>query len=542
MGNNTFQGRVKLGLGLRITSKFYKLSPQNEAITKEHEMTISEALKKYPKAIGWSLLISCAIIMEGYDVILMGSFYGLPAFNRKYGHLMTDGSYGLSAKWQAGLSNAVHCGQVAGLLASGILSERNGYRRTMIYALIATMAFIFVLFFAPNVQTLLVGEFLLGLPLGVYQSLCVTYASEVCPVALRAYLTTYVNLSWIIGQWLASAVIKGFSNRTDQWAYRIPFAIQWVWPIPILIGVYLAPESPWWLVRKGLHNEAVQCVRRLSKSNSSASAKQTIAMMTYTGEMESKVCSSTSYWDCFRGHDLRRTEISCLVWGVQILCGSGLMSYSTVFYQHAGLPVQQSFNMTLGQNALGFMGTILSWALMAYAGRRSIYVSGLGILCAVLLIIGFISIAPESSILSWVTGSMLLAFTFVYDCTVGPVCYTLVSEIPSARLRIKTVTVARSIYNIFDIVNSVIVPYMLNVDAWDWKGKSGFFWGGMALGCSIWAFFRVPEPKGRTYAEIDALFEKKVSARKFSSTRIELFTEGGGGTSLNKHDCHPLTA
>lgn len=24
-----------------------------------------------------------------------------------------------------------------------------------------------------------------------------------------------------------------------------PFAIQWAWPIPILIGTLLAPESPW---------------------------------------------------------------------------------------------------------------------------------------------------------------------------------------------------------------------------------------------------------------------------------------------------------
>lgn len=178
------------------------------ATEKEHSMSLWQGLKLYPKAVGWSLLISTAIIMEGYDVVLMGSFYDFPAFNKKYGQLMEDGSYGLSASWQAGLSNAMNCGQILGLFANGIVSERFGYRKTMMVSLVATVAFIFILFFARNVQTLVVGEVLMGVPLGVYQTHTVTYASEVCPVALRAYLTTYVNLCWVIGQLIASGMLK----------------------------------------------------------------------------------------------------------------------------------------------------------------------------------------------------------------------------------------------------------------------------------------------------------------------------------------------
>jgi len=48
-------------------------------------------------------------------------------------------------------------------------------------------------------------------------------------VALRAYLTTYVNLCWVIGQLIASGVLKGFVTDSTQWAYRIPYAIQWIY-------------------------------------------------------------------------------------------------------------------------------------------------------------------------------------------------------------------------------------------------------------------------------------------------------------------------
>ncbi|KFY73904.1 hypothetical protein V499_06034 [Pseudogymnoascus sp. VKM F-103] len=492
---------------------------------KEQQMSIMQALRLYPKAIGWSVLLSTAIIMEGYDVVLMGSFFAFPPFQEKYGVLNPDGSYGLTAAWQAGLSNAINIGQILGLFANGIISERFGYRKTMIGSLLLTIAFIFVLFFAQNVQTLLVGEFLMGFPLGVFQTLTVTYASEVCPVVLRCYLTTYVNLCWVIGQFIASGVLKGLVDRKDEWAYRIPFAIQWVWPIPILVGVFLAPESPWWLVRKGRVEEAKQSILRLTgKNDPDFNVDETVAMIIHTNELEKEIAAGTSYADCFKGTDLRRTEVVCLTWAAQNLSGAGLMSYSTYFYVQAGLATSNSFSMSLGQYGLGMVGTLFSWVLMTYFGRRTLYVGGLASLCVVLFIVGFVSLAgTENASASWATGSMLLVYTFVYDSTVGPVCYSLVSELSSTRLRTKTVVLARNTYNMLSIVNNVIIPYMLNPTAWNWAGKAGFFWGSICFTVLIWSFFRLPEPKGRTYGELDILFERKVAARKFKDTAVDQF-------------------
>lgn len=50
-----------------------------DATQLEHELTVRSALRLYPKAIGFSLLFSTAIIMEGYDLSLLGSFYGYNA-------------------------------------------------------------------------------------------------------------------------------------------------------------------------------------------------------------------------------------------------------------------------------------------------------------------------------------------------------------------------------------------------------------------------------------------------------------------------------
>jgi SP family general alpha glucoside:H+ symporter-like MFS transporter len=57
----------------------------------------------------------------------------------------------------------------------------------------------------------------------------------------------------------------------------------------------------------------------------------------------------------------------------------------------------------------------------------------------------------------------------------------------------------------------------------NWGAKSSFFYAGTCFACFIWAFFRLPEPKGRTYAEMDILFERRVSARQFKHTVVESF-------------------
>lgn len=98
----------------------------------------------------------------------------------------------------------------------------------MIGSLAVINFFILIVFLANNVQTLLGGQILCGLAWGVFATLAPAYASEVCPTNLRGYLTTYVNLCWAIGQFLAAGVLTACLDIEGQWGYRIPFAVQWV--------------------------------------------------------------------------------------------------------------------------------------------------------------------------------------------------------------------------------------------------------------------------------------------------------------------------
>jgi len=190
-------------------------------------------------------------------------------------------------------------------------------------------------FFARSLEVLLVGELIGGLILGTYTTIAPTYASEVCPIALRGHLTAYINLCFVTGQLLANGVIAGTSQLNNHWAYSAPFALQWLWPVIILIGIPFAPESPWWLIRNDRLQEAKRALDRLSSSK--VDNELVLAMMIETDRLEHEMEIGTTYWDVFKKTNWRRTEIAIAVFTTQVFSGIYLVGYAAYFFQRKPL-------------------------------------------------------------------------------------------------------------------------------------------------------------------------------------------------------------
>lgn len=509
----------------------------------EKSMGVLEAVRKYPKAVAFSMCLSLCVIMEGYDTALLGSFYGLPQFRKRFGVRLANGDYQLTSSWQSGLQNGTQVGQMCGLLFAGMLADRFGYKKTILGALFMTIAFIFMFFFAQNIEMLFAAEVLCGLPWGAFQTLTTTYAADVTPIALRPILTTYVNMCWVMGQFISTGILTGLLSRSDNWAWRIPYAIQWVFPPPIILGVLFAPESPTWLVRKGRLQDARKALRALTSSRvPDEEIDHTLSMISHTNELEKSLQEGTSYFDCLRGPNLRRTEIACFVWVAQVACGIWFGGNSIYFLEQAGFAAEKAFDFGVGQNAIALAGTIAAWFVLQRVGRRTLFVVGLAIMFVILMAVGFMGIPAAQVDLGWASGALMLVFVLTYDMTVGPICYCLVAEVPSTRLRIKTAVLARNAYLIASLVANFLNPPILNPSAWNLRGKGGFIWAGICFSILAWSYFRLPETAGRSAAELDILFEKRVPARKFregvadpfQGDETEKIVEGGTHTMVER--------
>ncbi|KAK8026018.1 maltose permease [Apiospora arundinis] len=495
-----------------------------EAIQQEHNLEFWQAVKLYPAAVGWSMFVSIGVIMLAFDPQLLGNLYATPQFAADFGYEY-NGEYIISAPWQTGLSMGNPIGQVIGALISAYPMELFGRKRTFGVCVVLTGGLVFLQFFARSLSVLLAGELLGGLVLGCYVVIAPAYASEVCPLALRGVLTSYTNLCFVMGQLLANGVTAGTSKLDNHWAYSIPFALQWFWVAVIIPGMFFVPESPWWLVRRGRFAEAEHALRRLASKQVDVAA--TLAVITETDRLEQEIEAGSTYWDCFRSVNIRRTEISIGVYSIQVLSGIYLINYGTYFFKLAGLPTDKAFDMGIGFLAVGFVATIISWYLLTRFGRRAIYIHGLSALVVLQLLIGVLDCIPgRPAGVAWAESSLMLVWNFAYDLSVGPVCFTILGECSATRVRSKTIAVATAAQGLVGIVMTVAIPYMINPDEANMQGKLGFFFGGLAAVCYVWAFFRVPETAGRTYEELDILFAQKVPARKFKSHRVDITDPG----------------
>lgn len=125
----------------------------------------------------------------------------------------------------------------------------------------------------------------------------------------------------------------------------------------------------------------------------------------------------------------------------------------------------------LNRYGLGLLGTLLMWTGIGRFGRRSVYLvgqAGMAIVLAVMGILGFFN----TRAITYTTSAMLIAMNFIFQvsrtpntervalkrqCTVGPMCYTIVGEVPSAEVRAPTIVIARAAYILSGLVTGKLV-------------------------------------------------------------------------------------
>lgn len=173
-------------------------------------------------------------------------------------------------------------------------------------------------------------------------------------------------------------------------SYLIPFGLQWAPIVPIIVLLFFAPDSPYWLIRRERFDDAVKTLGRLHTPTEAVHDAKLVDEIRETVRMEQQLKTGGSYAACLSKRNIRRTEISTVGWASQGLVGYVVQFFATYFFVRAGMPTQQAFSLGLGNYLIAGAGTVTSWFLQAYFGRRSITIVGLCYMMVFMLLVGIL--------------------------------------------------------------------------------------------------------------------------------------------------------
>ena len=166
--------------------------------------------------------MSSTIIMESYDVFLMGSFVALPGFVNEYGIVnpAKPTEMVIATKWQQALQMSGQLGALIGVMIAGPITSRIGYRYATLLGLGLLNLFIFVFYFANSLGVMFAAQLLEGIPWGIFIANAPAYCSEIVPIKLRAPATQMLQMFWAIGSIIVGAVCYSYSSNLTDKSYR----------------------------------------------------------------------------------------------------------------------------------------------------------------------------------------------------------------------------------------------------------------------------------------------------------------------------------
>lgn len=190
-----------------------------------------------------------------------------------------------------------------------------------------------------------------------------------------------------------------------------------------------------------------------------------------------------------------------------------------------GMDPVQAFNYNMGIQSVNIFATAIAICLMGRIGRRIFYLFGSGAIGGCMLVIGIMGFVAGDNRKSIAipVAVFMIAVQCAFKISLGPTTYVIVGEMPSNRVRAQTIVLGRGIYVCCGLVVQQINPRMLNStsDAWNLGAKTGMVYFCLCFAWVIYIWFCLPETKNRSFADIDYLFKKKTSARKFSTAPID---------------------
>ncbi|KAF5004462.1 hypothetical protein FDECE_9042 [Fusarium decemcellulare] len=477
---------------------------KGQATTGYERLGILQSVKTFRRTIAFCTLAAFSAAADDYQIGINASIVANKGFVQQFATKSSEtGDLYLESPILSAWGSIMSVGQVFGTATIPFISHRFGRKAAMWWLWLFVCASVLAESLAREWPVWLVAKLLAGYGVGCLQATLPTYISELAPTRIRGGLLMSYQLWWALGGFSAQIALRTV-NEDYPTKWLVPIYSQWGHVAVMFIVFLILPESPVWCAARGLEEKSKRIFGMLHRNIDGYDVDHQYNLVIMTVEHERAVAAEQRrehWWSIFRGTDGLRTVVAFWPGFAQQCIGLKLFgTFGTYFFQQAGIAT-----------VLGNIGLVDNF------GRRPLACWAVTMSWVSCCVVGVLGLTPDNKAKTYVF-VLFACFWNIGMMTCGTAASAFNGEISSQRLRPYTAAFAVGITCVLGVIMDVLVPYMVNAHQWNWGLKTGWFYAGIGLPAVIGMWLLVPETKGRSTAELDELFERKIKAWRFSET------------------------
>ena len=470
-----------------------------------------------PQLVLLTLIATLGGLLFGYDTaVINGAVGSLKAYfvDPRFANLANPAQANAADSLLGFVVSSALIGCIVGGLIGGWVSTHIGRKRGLIIA-----AVLFLLSalgasapefpFAPighggpgYMTNFVVYRILGGIGVGLASMLSPMYIAEIAPPKVRGNLVAWNQFAIIFGMLVIYFVNFGISKSGsgDAWLNSIGWRYMFLsGAIPaglFLLLLFLVPETPRYLMLKG--NES--------------GARAVLARLVTVEEGEKEIAEIRASLSEHHSGKLFSFGVLLIFIGVmlsvfqQFVGINVVLYYATAIFQGMGLTTNASLFQTIIVGVVNLTFTVVAILTVDHMGRRPLQITGALVMAASMIALGTDFALGGKGMAALI---FMLLYTAGFAVSWGPVTWVLLSEIFPNQIRGKAMALAVAAQWIANYLVSWTFPildknpYLVNHFH---HGFAYWIYGVMGILAALFMATMVPETKGRTLEQMEALW------------------------------------
>ncbi|OWM89901.1 hypothetical protein CDL15_Pgr012538 [Punica granatum] len=460
-------------------------------------------------ALGGAILASTTSVLLGYDIGVMSGAV-----------LFIQENLNITSTQVEILVGSLNVVSLVGSLASGRTSDWLGRRYTVVLAASTFLIGALLMGLAPSFSFLMAGRLVAGIGVGYALMIAPVYAAEISPSLTRGFMASlpevFINIGILLG-YISNYTLSGLQSDIN---WRLMLGLAALPAAAVVLGAMAMPESPRWLVTEGRIEEARQILIKTSETEEEAQDRLEEMARAASLDPDKAHRHGQGVWRELLlnpSRPVRRILIAAI--GVNFFMqasgNDAVVYYSPEVFRDAGIDNrQQLMGVTI---IMGFVKTFFVFVSALFLdrfGRRPLLMLGSAGMAISLTGLGMGSKFLGSSSSGKPLWAIALCVVAVcadvsfFSIGLGPITWVYSSEIFPTRLRAQGTSLAISVNR---LVSGAVAMSFLSISREITFGGMFILLGGIMALATFFFYFFLPETKGKSLEEIEALFDDRPS-------------------------------